>query len=351
MDQGHFQKRFVGPFMHDLGAVMHSATVLLGERLGLYQALADGEWIDPDELAKRTGTEPRYVAEWLAAQAASDYVSYDPATGRFRLDQEQAFALTDEFGPMYIPGGFLAAAAVIKDVDLVAEAFRTGRGIAWGEHHPDLFEGTEKFFRGNYVANLITLWIPALDGVAEKLERGARVADVGCGHGASTVLLATTYPASEFVGFDSHAPSIRAARNAAANAGVADHCRFEVADAESYPGRDYDLVTLCDCLHDMGDPVSVAGHVRDTLSQEGTCLLVEPYAEDGLEDNLNPMGRIFYSVSTMVCTPCSRAQDVGLALGAQAGGARLTGVLQDAGFTRIRRAAATPFNLVLEARP
>ena len=351
MDQKHFQERFVAPFMHDLGAVMHSATVLLGARLGLYEALADGQWVDPDELARRTGTEPRYVAEWLAAQAASDYVIHDPATGLFRLDEEQAFALTDEFGPMYFPGGFQAAAALIKDVDLVAEAFRAGRGVAWGEHHPDLFEGTEKFFRGNYVTNLTTTWIPALDGVAEKLERGARVADVGCGHGASTVLLAATYPVSEFVGFDLHAPSIRAARDAAGNAGVGERCRFEVSDAASYPGRDYDLVALLDCLHDMGDPVTVASHVRDTLSPEGTCLLVEPYAEDRLEDNLNPMGRIFYSVSTMVCTPCSRTQDVGLALGAQAGEIRISDVLKEAGFTRVRRAAATPFNLVFEARP
>ena len=351
MDQEHFQKRFVAPFMHDLGGVMHSATVLLGARLGLYEALADGQWVDADELAKRSGTEPRYVAEWLAAQAASDYVSYDPATGLFRLDEEQAFALTDEFGPMYLPGGFQAAAALIKDVDLVAEAFRAGRGVAWGEHHPDLFEGTETFFRGNYVTNLTTTWIPALDGVAEKLERGARVADVGCGHGASTVLLATTFPASEFVGFDSHEPSIRAARKAATNAGVAERCSFEVAGAAGYPGRDYDLVALLDCLHDMGDPVSAAGHVRDTLSPEGTCLVVEPYAEDRLQDNLNPMGRIFYSVSTMVCTPCSRAQDVGLALGAQAGERRISDVLKEAGFGRVRRAAATPFNLVFEARP
>lgn len=351
MDQEHFNERLVGPFMRDLGAVMHTATVLLGDRLGLYRAMADGAWLEPAELAARTDTDSRYVAEWLAAQASSDYVNYDPATGRFRLDEEQALALTDEFNPIFFPGGLQVAAAVIKDVDLVAAAFRSGSGVPWGDHHPDLFAGTEKFFRGNYLSFLVPDWLPALDGVVDRLHDGARVADVGCGHGPSTILLATEYPDSTFVGYDFHEPSIEAARKAAAAAGVTDRCRFEIADAADYPAGDYDLVCMFDCLHDMGDPVGVASHIRGTLAPHGVLLLVEPYAEDQLADNLGPMGRISYSISTLVCTPCSRSQEVGLALGAQAGEARLTDVLQRGGFTRVRRAAQTPFNLVLEARP
>ena len=240
---------------------------------------------------------------------------------------------------------------MIKDVDLVAQAFRDGTGVPWGDHHPDLFAGTEKFFRGNYLSFLVSDWLPALDGVVDRLHDGARVADVWCGHGASTILLATEYPESTFVGYDFHEPSIEAARKAAAAAGLTDRCRFEVAEATDYPGGDYDLVGLFDCLHDMGDPVGAAAHIRETLAPNGALLLVEPYAEDQLADNLGPMGRIFYSASTLLCTPCSRAQDVGLALGAQAGEAQLTDVLHLGGFTKVRRAAQTPFNLVLEARP
>ena len=343
-------ERLIGSFMRDLGALMHAATVLVGDRLGLYKAMADCRWLSPDELAARTDTDTRYIAEWLAAQAASGYADYEAHTGRFRLSKEQAFVLTNEFNPMFFPGGIQAAASMIKDVDLIADAFRDGRGVAWDEHHPDLFAGTERFFRTNYIAHLTDYWIPTLDGVEAKLRAGATVADVGCGHGASTVILAQAYPRSSFVGYDFHRPSIEAARKAAAEAGVADRCRFEVAAATSYPGRGLDLVAIFDCLHDLGDPVGAARHIRETLAEDGTCLLVEPYAEDRLEDNLTPVGRVFYAASTMVCTPCSRSQDVGLALGAQAGEARLREVLEAAGFTRVRRATQTPFNLVLEAR-
>jgi SAM-dependent methyltransferase len=344
-------ERLVGAFIRDLGALMHASTVLVGDRLGLYRAMADCRWLLPAELADRTETNTRYVAEWLAAQAASGYADYDPHTGRFRLSEEQAVVLTSEFNPMFFPGGIQAAASMIKDVDLIVDAFRDGRGVAWGEHHPDLFAGTERFFRTNYIAHLTDYWIPELDGVEAKLRAGATVADIGCGHGASTVILAQAYPQSSFVGYDFHRPSIEAARKGAAEAGVADRCRFEVAEAADYPGRDLDLVALFDCLHDMGDPVGVAAHIRETLAEDGTCLLVEPYAEDRLEDNLTPVGRVCYAASTMVCTPSSRSQDVGLALGGQAGEARLREVLEAAGFTRVRRATQTPFNLVLEARP
>jgi len=347
----HKLEQFFGRFVSDLGAVMHAATVLVGDRLGLYAAMADSRWITPADLAARTETDERYVAEWLAAQAAAGYAEYNPDTSRFRLTEEQAFALTDEYHPLFFPGGFQAAAATIKDVELIVDAFRDGHGVAWGDHHPDLFVGTDRFFRPNYIANLTTSWIPALDGVEHKLHTGARIADIGCGYGASTIIMATAYPTSSFVGYDPHPPSIEAARKAAANAGVADRCRFEVGAAADYPGRGYDLVALFDSLHDMGDPVGAAAHIRYTLSDEGTCLLVEPFAGDRLEDNLTPIGRIYYAGSTMLCTPGSRAQQVGLALGAQAGETRLREVLVAAGFSRVRRANETPLNLVLEARP
>jgi SAM-dependent methyltransferase len=341
---------FVGKFVQDLGAVVHAATVLLGDKLGLYKAMADGAPTTPEALAQSTGTDARYVREWLAAQAASGYVEYDPATRKFRLPEEQAFALTNEWNPLFIPGGLQVAASTIKDEASLLEAFKTGRGVGWHEHCADLFEGTERFFRPGYIASLVGAWLPALDGVVPKLERGARVADVGCGHGSSTIVMAQAFPRSSFVGFDYHAPSIDAARRAAQSAGVAERCRFEVAPAKQYPGTGYDLVTFFDCLHDMGDPVGAARHVRDTLAPDGTFMIVEPFAHDRLEDNLNPIGRIFYSASTFVCTPASRSQEVGLALGAQAGQERLAGVIREAGFARFRRAAETPFNLVLEAR-
>ena len=342
---------FVGQFATDLGAVLHCATVLIGDRLGLYRAMADCRWLSAEELAERTGTHPRYVREWLAAQAASGYAEYDPSSARFRLAPEQAFALTSEDNPLFVPGGLQVAASTLADVALTAEAFRRGHGVAWGEHHPDLVEGTLRFFRPNYIGNLTQHWIPALDGVEAKLQSGASVADIGCGCGASTIIMARAYPASRFVGFDYHEGSIVKARQAAVDAGVAERCRFDVATAKDYEDGGYDLVTVFDALHDMGDPTGAAAHVLDTLAPDGTWMIVEPFAEDRLEDNLNPVGRIFYSGSTTICLPVSRSQEVDAGLGAQAGETRLREVVSAGGFTRFQRVAATPFNLVFEARP
>jgi SAM-dependent methyltransferase len=277
-------------------------------------------------------------------------LTYDAATGRYELPAEHAAALADENSPACVLGGFQGMTAAMRAEPKVTEAFRHGKGVGWHEHDPNLFAGTERFFRVGYNAHLAGEWIPALDGVKEKLEAGARVADVGCGHGASTVILAQAFPRSKFVGFDYHAPSIERARERAQEAGVADRVTFEVSSAKDFPGQ-YDLVAFFDCLHDMGDPVGAAAHVRSTLGKDGTWLLVEPFAHDQVQDNLNPLGRVFYSVSTLVCTQASLSQEVGLALGAQAGEGRLREVLTKAGFTRVRRAAETPFNIVMEARP
>jgi SAM-dependent methyltransferase len=342
---------FVGKFAADLGAVTHAATVLIGDELGLYRAMADGEPVTAEELAGRTATDERYMREWLSAQAASGYVEYDPDTETFRLPAEQAFALTDEFNPLFVPGGIQLAASMIKDAGIVAGAIRAGRGLGWHEHDHDLFEGVERFFRPNYIGSLLDSWIPALEGVQEKLRGGAKVADIGCGHGASTILMASEYPDSRFVGFDYHEGSVEAAREAASRAGVSDRCTFEVAPAKEYPGKGYDLVAVFDALHDMGDPVGAASHVRESLDPDGTWMVVEPYAGDRLEENLNPVGRIFYSASTTICVPNSKDQEVGLALGAQAGEARVREVVTAGGFKRFRRVAETPFNLVYEARP
>ena len=340
---------FMGRFVGDLGAALSSALVVIGDKLGLYKAMADGEPVTPEELARRTGTDARYIREWLSNQAAGGYVTYED--GLFRLSPEQSLALAQEGSPAFVPGAFQLATALIKDEPTITEAFRSGHGVGWHEHNHDLFAGTERFFRPGYSANLVSAWIPALDGVHEKLERGALVADVGCGHGASTLIMAQAYPHSEFVGFDYHEGSIETARGAAAAAGVGDRVSFEVAPAKEYPGDGYDLVAFFDCLHDMGDPVGAARHVLSTLAGDGTWLIVEPFANDDLADNLNPVGRVFYGASTLVCTPASRDQEVGLALGAQAGEARLRDVVTEGGFTRFRRATETPFNLVLEARP
>ncbi len=329
---------------------MHAATMLAGDRLGLWAAMADGSPVTSGQLAQRTGYDERHLAEWLAAQAASGYAEYDPATAAFRLTEEQAFALASEDNPLFAPGGLQVAASAIKDVDLVAESIRTGRGIPWGDHHEDLFHGTDRFFRPNYIGNLVAGWLPQLDGVVSRLTAGAQVADIGCGYGSSTILMARSFPASTFVGTDPHGPSIESARKAAAEAGVADRCRFEVAGAEDYPGGPYDLVTSFDCLHDMGDPVGAAAHVRSTLVDGGTWMVVEPRAGDRLEDNLNPVGRVFYSASTCVCVPASMSQEGRAALGAQAGPARIRDVAEQAGFTRFRLAAETPFNVVFEIR-
>jgi SAM-dependent methyltransferase len=344
-------EEFVHRALGEMGAAMGASLVVIGDRLGLYKAMAGAGPLTPAELATRTGTAERYVREWLAAQAAAGYVTYDPARRAYTLPPEQAFCLADETSPTFLPGAFQVIAAVMKDEGKVADAFRSGKGVGWHEHDPGLFEGTERFFRPSYAANLVTSWIPALDGVEEKLRRGAQVADVGCGHGASTILLAQSYPSSKFVGFDYHEPSISWARKAASRAGVADRVRFEVAASKSFPGTGYDLVAFFDCLHDMGDPVGAAEHVHGTLAPDGTWMIVEPFAHDQVEENLNPIGRMFYSASTMICTPASLAQEVGLALGAQAGEARLREVVTAGGFRRFRRATATPFNMILEARP
>jgi SAM-dependent methyltransferase len=349
LDQSRLEE-LLGRFVNDFGAAGFAATVVIGDRLGLYRALATGP-ATAAELADRTGTHPRLVAEWLAAQAASGYVSYDPDGERFSLSEEQAFALAHEDGPMYLPGAFQVMVAAVKDEPKVTAAFRSGTGVGWHEHDPELFAGTERFFRPGYAANLVSNWIPALDGVQAKLERGAQVADVGCGHGASTIIMAQAWPHSIFVGFDYHQPSIERAQKTAAAAGVADRCRFQVASAHAYPGAGYDLVAVFDALHDMGDPVGAAAHVHQTLAPEGTFLLVEPYAGDRLEDNLNPVGRAFYAASTLLCVPHSLTEEPGAALGAQAGERRLREVATAAGFRRFRRAAETPFNLVFEARP
>jgi SAM-dependent methyltransferase len=342
---------FLGRFVGDLGAALSAALVVIGDRLGLYRAMRGGEPVSAEQLAERTGTDPRYVREWLSNQAAGGYVTYDPDGEEFFLSPEQSFALAQEGSPAFIPGAFQVATAAIKDEEKIERAFHSGDGVGWHEHHDDLFAGTERFFRPGYAANLVSSWIPALDGVQAKLQRGGRVADVGCGHGASTILMAQAFPNSEFIGFDYHRPSIEHAHQAAVEAGLDDRVRFEVASAKEYPGGPYELVAMFDCLHDMGDPVGAAAHVRDTLAPDGTWLIVEPHAGDRLQDNMNPVGRVFYGASTLICTPASRDQEVGLALGAQAGEARLRAVVTAGGFTRFRRATETPFNIVLEARP
>lgn len=342
---------FLGQALNDMGAAFQTALIILGERLGLYRAMAGAGPLTPAELAARTQTDERYVQEWLCAQAASNYVAYDPATGRFTLPDEQALLLAVDTGPAYLPAAYQVIASTVVDEPQLRETFRTGFGFGWHQHDGGLFEGTERFFRPSYAANLITSWIPALDGVEAKLKAGAQVADVGCGHGASTILMAQAYPNSHFTGFDYHEPSIHRAREAAEAAGMADRVHFAVAGAKDYPGKDYDLVAFFDCLHDMGDPAGAARHVRASLKPDGTWLIVEPFAGDRIEQNLNPVGRVFYAASTMICTPASRSQEVGRALGAQAGEVKLREVVEQGGFTRFRRATETPFNLILEARP
>ena len=343
--------QFVFRAVDEVGATLNAALVVLGDKLGLYRALAGAGPLAPAELAERTGTAERYVREWLNAQAAGGFVEYDPDSGRYTLPPEQAVALTDPASPAYLPGFFQIAVGSVLDSPKIAEAARTGAGFGWHEHVHDVHEGCERFFRPGYNANLITSWLPALDGVVAKLERGALVADVGCGHGASTILMAQAYPNSAFVGSDYHQGSIETARQRAQQAGVADRVRFEAAPAAAYGGTDYDLVTMFDCLHDMGDPAGAARHVRGTLKPDGTWMIVEPRAGDRVEENLNPVGRAYYAFSTLLCTPASLSQNVGLALGAQAGEARIGDVVTAGGFTQFGRVAETPFNLVFEARP
>lgn len=339
-----FLERVVG----DMGAAMHAALVVIGDKLGLYKAMVDAGPLTPAALAEKTGTAERYVREWLNANAASGFVTYDAASGRYTLPPEQAFALTT----MDIPGAFHIISSCFKDEPKIAQAFRTGEGVGWHEHDANLFFGTERFFRPNYAANLISGWIPALEGVEARLKQGASVADVGCGHGASTMLMARAFPKSRFYGFDYHSGSIEYARHVAGRDGLLDQITFEVASSKSYPANGgYDLVTFFDCLHDMGDPVGAARHVLSTLKPGGAWMIVEPFAHDLAHENHNPLGRVFYSASTMICTPASLAQEVGAGLGAQAGEKQIRRVVTEAGFTRFRRAAETHFNLVFEARP
>jgi 2-polyprenyl-3-methyl-5-hydroxy-6-metoxy-1,4-benzoquinol methylase len=343
--------QFVFRAVDEVGATLNAALVVMGDKLGLYHALAGTGGLTPGELAERTGTAERYVREWLNAQAAGGFVAYDTDSGQYSLPPEQAVALTDSSSPAYLPGFFQTAIGSVIDSPLITEKARTGDGFGWHQHVHDVHEGCERFFRPGYNAHLVPEWLPALDGVVEKLERGALVADVGCGHGASTILMAQAYPNSTFVGSDYHEGSIETARERAREAGVADRVSFQIAPAAAYGGTGYDLVTMFDCLHDMGDPVGAARHVRSAVKPNGTWMIVEPNASDRTEDNFNPVGRAYYGFSTLLCTPASLSQEVGLALGAQAGEARIREVVQAAGFTEFRRASETPFNLVFEVRP
>jgi ubiquinone/menaquinone biosynthesis C-methylase UbiE len=342
---------FVGRFVGDLGATIAAGSVVLGDRLGLYRALAGGGPATADELAKRTDTEPRYVAEWLRGQAAGGYVDYDPAADSYSLNEEQAFALTDPDGPVYLPGAFQLALGALRAGPRLEGAFRTGAGIGWHEQDGDVFDGCERFFRPGYLANLVPSWLPALDGIEAKLTAGARIADLGCGHGASSILLAQAFPESTVVGFDYHDGSIQSARKRAAEVGVADRVTFEVASAQTFEGDNYDLIATFDCLHDMGDPLGAATRIRSALAPDGTWMIVEPFAEDAVAGNLNPIGRVYYSFSTFLCVPNAISQTGGYALGAQAGEAAIKRIITDAGFSRFRRATQTQLNLVFEARP
>ena len=347
----HKLNDLLGRVVIDFGAVSLAPLVLIGEKLGLYRALAQHGPLTPAELATRTGTHERYVREWLNAQAASGYVRYLADSGRYDLTPEQSLAFAEEDSPAFMIGAFETALAAGRIADKLADAFQTGGGIGWHEHDHALFHGIERFFRSGYVGNLTQTWIPAVTGMDERLRAGATVADIGCGHGASTVLMAKAYPRSQFIGFDYHAESIAAANERARAAGVSDRCVFEVAGAKSFPGSDYDFVTVFDALHDMGDPAGASRHVLSKLAPDGCWMIVEPYAGDRVEENLNPVGRAYYAGSTLICTPCSLSQEVGLALGAQAGEARMRAIVTGAGFRHFRRAVHTPFNLVYEARP
>jgi 2-polyprenyl-3-methyl-5-hydroxy-6-metoxy-1,4-benzoquinol methylase len=344
-------ERFLGQAVTDMGAALNGALVLIGGELGLWRSLAGAGPLSADEIAERSGVAERYVREWCSAQAASGYLEYDSDDDTFMLPPEQAMAFADEDSPVYLLGGYHLISSVFKDRAPITERMRAGEGFGWHEHDPELFMGTEQFFRPGYRAHLVAEWIPALETVEDKLRTGAKVADLGCGHGISTVLMAQAYPQSSFYGFDYHDASIERARQIAETEGVSANTTFEVASAKDFPGGGYDLVCFFDCLHDMGDPVGAMRHVREAVDADGSVMLVEPFAGDTLAANLNPVGRIYYAASTLICTPASLDQEVGLALGAQAGEMRLWNVVDEAGFTRFRRATETPFNLILEARP
>ena len=340
----------LGRAVQDMGAAMQAPLILIGDKLGLYRAMGDGVPVTPADLAKKTGTTERYVREWLNANAAGKMVEFDAKEGKYFMTPEQALVLALDDTPVHLPGFYHMLASLMKDEEKLTEIYRTGKGMGWHEHEKGLFEGCERFFRPNYLANLVSSWIPALEGVEAKLKAGARVADIGCGHGASTLLMAKAYPKSKFFGFDYHAASVETAREKAKAAGVSDRVTFAVASAKDFPGKDYDLIAFFDCLHDMGDPMGAAGHVKSALAPGGTWMVVEPFANDEATANHNPVGRIYYSASATICVPCSLAQEVGMGLGAQAGPARLEKVVRGGGFTHFRKAAETPFNMVLEAR-
>jgi len=348
MDKLH---QFIGQILGDLGGAASIALVRLGDKFGLYKTLHQKGPMTVAELAAASGLNPRYLREWLSHQAASNYLSYDPATQKFTLPEEQAMVFAIEESPVYMQGGFELMTALLDNQPKVEAAFRHGGGVAWGDQAGCMFCAVARFFRPGYHNNLVANWLPALDGALDKLQRGARVADIGCGHGWSTVLMAQAYPNSQFVGYDFHPSSIEAATAHAAEHGVSGNCRFEVGTAKEYAGGDFDLVTCFDCLHDMGDPAGAAAHIHRSLKPDGSWMIVEPMAGDRLEDNLNPVGRLYYAGSTMICVPTSLSQEVGAALGAQAGEARLREVITAGGFKSVRRAAETPFNMILEARP
>jgi ubiquinone/menaquinone biosynthesis C-methylase UbiE len=341
---------FIGKFVTDLGATIGAGGTVIGHKLGLFRALSTGA-ATAEQLAERTDTNPRYMAEWLRGQAAGGYVEYDAASDSYSMTEEQAFVLTNPDGAVYAPGAFVLALGVLKANDRMVEAFRTGDGMGWHEHNEDVFTGCEQFFRPGYIANLVPSWLPALDGVVAKLRAGGKGADLGCGLGASTVLLAQAYPQSRFTGSDYHERSIELARKRAADAGVADRTQFEVAPAAGFSGTGYDFITTFDCLHDMGDPLSAAKHIRSAIADDGTWMVVEPAAADDVSGNLNPVGRVYYGFSAQLCIPNALSQPGGYALGAQAGEAAIRRIATDAGFTRFRRATETPFNIVYEIRP
>lgn len=343
-------EQFMGQAVTDMGAAMNGVLVLIGGELGLWEEMDGAGPLSSGDLAERTGVRERYVREWMAAQAASNYLDYDPAADTFTLPPEQAMAFAREDSPTYVLGGYHIVSSAFKDRSRIAERFRAGEGFGWHEHDAELFAGTEQFFRPGYKNNLVTEWIPALDGVGDKLEGGGKVADVGCGHGASTAIMAKAFPGAKVHGFDYHGDSIARAKELAQAEGVSANTEFAVASAKDYPGAGYDLICFFDCLHDMGDPVGALRHAREALAADGTVMLVEPFASDSLAENLNPVGRIYYAASTLICTPSSLDQEVALGLGAQAGEGRLGQVAHEAGFSHFRRATETPFNLVLEAR-
>jgi SAM-dependent methyltransferase len=341
----------MGKVVTELGAGLGFPLHRLGDQLGIWKAMAGAGPLTATEVAERSGCHERYIKEWLAGETTGGYVDYDPDTGTFSISDEVAFAMADESSPVFLGGAWQVATSVFESLPQLAEAYSTGSGVAWGDHTHNLFEGVERFFRPGYNANLVNTWLPALDGVVDKLDRGATVADIGCGHGASTIIMAQAFPNSTFTGFDYHDGSIISARKAAAEAGVADRVSFEVAPAQSYPGTGYDLVTSFDCLHDMGDPDGAARHVRSTLADDGTWMLVEPFSNGDLVADSNPVGRLFYECSATICLPASLADDGRRGLGNQVGDDEWASILGDAGFSRCRRASETPFNRVFEVRP